>query len=244
MSKERKCAACGEALRMRANELPFRFRERKTCDEKCQRTAQAKTVKAKTLRSLEELPEKKCLGCPKVLKIRVNEELYEFRRRVICTRACQEKAIRAKALEGLPEKKCRTCFKVLKIRASESLSTFRKRKTCNRECQAAFASTAQRAKGLRGLDGLPEKKCLGCPEMLKIRADELPNGFRKRMTCNNECAVRARTQRFDVFGVPLTIREIAEIVGVSAESDSVRRRLRMNKSLLWAARRNVMRKKQ
>lgn len=239
MSKERKCAACGEALKRRANEKPFRFRERKTCNGECQRIAQAETIKAKTRHRLEELPERKCRACFKVLKIGINEKLYVFRKRLICNRECQEKALRARALEGLPERGCRACSKTLKIHADESLSTFRKRKTCNRECQAAFASTIQRARGLRGLDELPERRCLACHEMLKVRSDELLNAFRKRVTCNNECAIRVRTQRFDVFGAALTVREIAKIVGVSSEQ-CVRRRLSMNKSPLWIARRNLM----
>lgn len=65
---------------------------------------------------------------------------------------------------------------------------------------------------------IPEKPCHACGAMFGRRDDEDPNRFRDRKTCSRTCAASllgAPKKHIDVFGVMMTLAELAGMLGMN-----------------------------
>ncbi len=104
-------------------------------------------------------------------------------------------------------KKCEQCDTILRPGNHDTPSKFAKRRYCSIQCCGEAKATP-----------LPQRTCPSCDRRIERRDGEARNHFAKRVHCSKECSngsASSRAPRHDVFGVALTLADIALIAGVS-----------------------------
>lgn len=106
-----------------------------------------------------------------------------------------------------PRRCCEHCDVVLTPGAHDTPGKFSKRRYCSIQCCGKDRSAP-----------LPSRSCPSCDKRIERREGEARSHFAKRVHCSKACAyasVGRRAHRIDIFGVMLTLAEVAFIVDVT-----------------------------
>jgi hypothetical protein len=183
MEGTRVCVVCGTVLIRHANEAPGRFAGRATCGGACKQEASRRTKRRNTPIG------KVCATCGAPFERRPGEMLPAFRKRRTCgNRSCWLSCRGRARREPIEPHACAVCGETVPSKTGEPPSTYRARTVYGEACRlTSIVRTKRRKQESRERE---DRYCLACGTLLEWGADESITHFRRRKTCDRECARR------------------------------------------------------
>lgn len=188
------CAICGKQFG--ENLAPSKLAKRKTCSMECSREYMQPRKKDRS----------PCIVCGEPCSTKA----------ATCSRDCLKKS----RTEDSPPRTCEVCSRLYYRKVgNEHPSHFTRRRACGIKCAGVLANRKRYADKI-----YPPKPCARCGNMFGPEDGEEKYNFTRRITCGAYQCVTAgrRGKTWDVFGVAMTVKEIAKMLGRNESGVSVR----------------------